>query len=122
MAKHKQNSKEAKVRAFRRNHLCRFLKRVIYFKPTTFIGTVVLTAIITALVQKGMTKPKEHHRRPQNSVVQVQSGTNYVAQCSGCGRRVNVKTTSDKPEIECLACQKQCDIIMALSDEAVPVR
>ena len=68
----------------------------------------------------GPEKPKEKpHHKPKNPVVQIQTGTNYVAQCSGCGEKISVKTISDKPEIECITCQKPFNIIMTLPDEQI---
>ena len=91
MAKYKRELNENGHQVSRDRHLRRFLKRILYFKPTTFIGTVVLTAIITAIVQKGMERPKnKFHHKPKNPIVQRQSGTNYGAPCSNCGSPVKV--------------------------------
>ena len=84
---------EALARASRaprrkRNRFLRFCKRVLYFKPTTFIGTVIATAVITAMIQNLMSKPKTTHRPhlPEAVVQRIENTTTgYMASCYTCG-------------------------------------
>ena len=120
MAENNHKSRKLKNRSGL-NRMQRFIKRVLYFKPTTFIGTVVLTAVLTSWVQNLMSKPKAHHKpRQKEAVVQQEelSGTNYVAVCSGCQDTAEVKTQSGNPvTVYCLACQKNFDIVNVVEQD-----
>ena len=110
-----------------RNGFVRFLQKLVYYKPTTFIGVTIMTAVLTALVQNAMLKPATLHKpRPKENVTERQPNifndntlftatdvnafikplitaliqndeTNRVAICENCGDVLQFKTTSGKP-------------------------
>ena len=62
MTHHKQHPHKKTKR--NRNPLMRFIKRIVYYKPTTFIGTNLMVAFLTLLVQNTLSKPEATHHYP----------------------------------------------------------
>lgn len=120
------NPKIKKPKKKSRNGFVRFLQKLVYYKPTTFIGVTIMTAVLTALVQNAMLKPTTLHKprhkenvterqpnifngntlftvndvnafiKPLVTALMQNNDTNRVAICENCGDVVQFKTSSGK--------------------------
>jgi len=63
--------KSVKSRAKKeKNPFIRFIKKVVSYKPTTFIGTNIMVALTTVFVQNAINKPLNIHKENQKNKIE----------------------------------------------------
>ena len=65
----KDEQKSVKRNIKRGNRFWRFFKKMIYYKPTTFIGTNLMVAALTVCVQNILNKPHTHPKPKKEPIV-----------------------------------------------------
>ena len=76
----KEEKKPTRRAVKKRNRFLRFLKKMVYYKPTTFIGTNLMVAGLTVFVQNAFSKPHIHHKPDKAPIVHMATEAHQVVQ------------------------------------------